>query len=53
MPLCAMPFGGYVGVYPFFGLVWVAFLLANVVDGARALHDNIWPPLSVMRILWI
>ena len=35
----AVPFGGYVGVYPFFGLVWVAFLLANVVYGSRALRD--------------
>lgn len=35
----AVPFGYYVGVYPFFGLVWIAFLLANVVYGARALQD--------------
>lgn len=35
----SVPFGGYVGVYPFFGLVWLAFLLANVVYGSRALRE--------------
>lgn len=39
--LLALPFGFYyfLGVYPFMGLAWIAFLLANVVYGNKALKD--------------
>lgn len=39
--LVALPFGFlyFVGVYPFVGLAWIAFLLANVVYGSKALKD--------------
>ena len=37
-----LPLGWYyhfVGVYPFMGLVWIAFLLSNVVAGMKTLRD--------------
>lgn len=37
-----LPLGYYyhwLGVYPFMGLVWIAFLMANVSVGSKALRD--------------